>query len=350
MIKQITGLFLGILLFSISSTQVIAHDQLTTDFSDVCLTDWYGIHVHALSDLELVRGYSDSTFQPGANISRAEFIVIAMKLQQYQFPTAESGHWAMHYIKEAERLEIICGGETEPGTLNEPITRAEAARILVMVADVNKSDDAHTITDEAIKDFNAISQDYQPYVLRAFANGWISGFPDGEFKPRNHITRAQAAVMLVKSMGEEGEASVQKMREAKEKLLLTQQEEAESRRQEVLETAFALLGTPYRFGGSTPAGFDCSGFVNYVLSNQGINVPRSSAAIYQAVDKISFGELEPGDLVFFQTYRTGPSHVGFYTGNGEFIHAPSTGRTVSFDRIDDPSYWGPRQIGAARVL
>ncbi|MDW7677814.1 MAG: C40 family peptidase, partial [Bacillota bacterium] len=121
-------------------------------------------------------------------------------------------------------------------------------------------------------------------------------------------------------------------------------------RESILEAAMALLGTPYRYGGSTPAGFDCSGFVNYVLEEHGIDVPRTSAAMYSAVKKISFDELEPGDLVFFRGYRPGPSHVGIYVGDGEFIHAPSTGKTVSFSNIDDPSYWGRRKIGAARVL
>lgn len=350
MIKQITGLFFGILLFSITSTAVFANAQLTTGFSDVSLKDWYGIHVHALADMNLVGGYSDNTFQPGANISKAEFIVIALKSQHHQFPIAEGEHWAMYYINKAEKMGIISSGETAPNALNGPITRAEAARILIMVASANNSLDAPDITNEAIKDFNTIPQDYQPYVLKVFANGWISGFPDGDFRPGNHITRAQAAVMLVKSMGAKGEASVQKVRKVAAEILLRQQEQEKAMRQNVLETAFGLLGTPYRFGGSTPAGFDCSGFVSYVFSQHGISVPRSSAAIYQSVVKIPFSELEPGDLVFFRGYQTGPSHVGIYTGNGEFVHAPSSGRTVSFDQINDPSYWGPRQIGAARLL
>ena len=343
-------------MFSISSTQVSADHQLNTTFSDVSLTDWHAVHVHTLSDMDLVRGYSDNTFQPTANISKAEFIVIAMKSQQQRFPAAQGEHWAMHYIREAERLGIIASGEAETMELNEPITRAEAARILILVADVNNPGEVQDLTHErlAIKDFNTIPQIYQPYVLQIFANGWVSGYPDGEFKPKNHITRAEASVMLVRSLGEGGEESLQNMREAVaesvEKLLLLQQEQAESVRENVLQTAVNLLGTPYRYGGSTPSGFDCSGFVSYVLNQHGISIPRSSAAIYGAVEKISFNELEQGDLVFFRGYRPGPSHVGIYTGDGEFIHAPSTGRTVSFDRVDDPSYWGPRLVGAARVL
>lgn len=353
MTKKLATFLFGILIFYIGSMQCSAEDYSSDYFPDINPTDWYAIHVYTLSEMNLASGYCDSTFQPQNSISRAEFIVIAMKAKQHHFPAAQDEHWAMHYIREAAALGIIDSAEAESTDLDEPITRAEAAKILVRVFDTQNSlNNAQDLASDnlEIKDFDAIPECCQPYVLRVFANGWISGFPDGEFKPEHQVTRAQASVLMVNALEEEAVANIERARAIMEELLTRQQEEEEALRQSILETAFELQGTPYRFGGSTPAGFDCSGFVRYVLNQYGINVPHSSAAIYQVVEKISFTEIKPGDLVFFRGYRAGPSHVGIYTGNGKFIHAPSSGRTVSTDLVDDPYYWGARKIGAARVL
>lgn len=352
--KRLTALLLAGLVFCLFTMKVAAEDCPVDYFPDINPNDWYAIHVYTLSGMELASGYSDSTFQPQNSISRAEFIVIAMKARQYHFLAAQDEHWAMPYMREAASLGIICSAEAEATDLDEPITRAEAAKILVRVFDTQKSrenwDMDLATENQEIKDFDAIARCYQPYVLRVFDHGWISGFPDGKFKPEHHITRAQASVMIVNSMEEEAAASLARARAIMEELLTRQQEEEAALRESILETALALQGTPYRFGGSTPAGFDCSGFVRYVLNQHGISVPHSSAAIYQGVERISFAELKTGDLVFFRGYRPGPSHVGIYTGNGYFIHAPSSGRTVSLERVDDPYYWGSRQISAARVF
>jgi cell wall-associated NlpC family hydrolase len=116
----------------------------------------------------------------------------------------------------------------------------------------------------------------------------------------------------------------------------------------VLRTAYNMRGVPYVFGGTSPYGFDCSGFTQYAYSAAGYNIPRMADSQYYAFRKVSSGNLQPGDLVFFSTYAAGASHVGIYVGNGQFIHAgSSTGVTVS--GLWD-GYWGARYIGAARVI
>ncbi len=117
----------------------------------------------------------------------------------------------------------------------------------------------------------------------------------------------------------------------------------------IVSFAMRFQGTRYVWGGTTPAGFDCSGFVYYVLNQSGSPIPRGMWGQYGAGSHPSRGDLQPGDIVFFQnTYMPGLSHNGIYIGNGNFIHAsdPSTGVTIS--SLSNP-YWASRWFGATRV-
>lgn len=117
----------------------------------------------------------------------------------------------------------------------------------------------------------------------------------------------------------------------------------------VVSVAQDLLGTPYRYGGASPAGFDCSGFVQYVYARTGVNLPRSAADQYAAVRRVSVSDLRAGDILFFQVSRRKVSHVGIYVDRGRFIHAPSSGKRVDYASIRD-GYWSSRLVGAGRVL
>ena len=116
----------------------------------------------------------------------------------------------------------------------------------------------------------------------------------------------------------------------------------------VTEEAKKYIGVPYVFGGSTPKGFDCSGFIQYVFNKRGISLPRTADAQYTAGPKISANALRPGDLVFFTTYDKGVSHSGLYLGDGYFISATSS-RGVAVDSLNS-GYWRDRYVGANRVL
>ncbi len=123
------------------------------------------------------------------------------------------------------------------------------------------------------------------------------------------------------------------------------------RANDVLMRAIGLVGTPYRYGGNTPAGgFDCSGLIGFVFRDAaGLALPRTTRDLAGLpVPKVSRQQLRPGDLVFFGQ-RHGVDHAGIYVGDGRFVHAPSTGGTVRLDALDSP-YWSSRWLLARRVL
>lgn len=116
---------------------------------------------------------------------------------------------------------------------------------------------------------------------------------------------------------------------------------------EVVQLARNELGVPYHYGGSTPRGFDCSGLVYYVFRHLRINAPRTSNGQFAHFDAVTQADLRPGDLVFFRIAGEFQLHVGIYSGDGEFIHAPRPGQKVSYARLDG-RYWKARYVGARR--
>ncbi len=119
---------------------------------------------------------------------------------------------------------------------------------------------------------------------------------------------------------------------------------------DVVDQAQDFVGTPYRTGGSSSRGMDCSGLVYSVYRSFGIAIPRTSRDQSRFGGKVNKSQLRPGDLVFFDTSGgRGVSHVGIYTGRGEFIHASTRSRRVRFDRLDN-KYFKKRFVVARRVL
>ncbi|MBV6459014.1 MAG: hypothetical protein HONBIEJF_02153 [Fimbriimonadaceae bacterium] len=118
---------------------------------------------------------------------------------------------------------------------------------------------------------------------------------------------------------------------------------------DLLDKAYSLRGTRYRYGGTSRNGFDCSGFAGYVYKSQGVKLPRTSREQSKVGQKVSKGSLQKGDLVFFKT-RGGSrvSHVGIYAGNGKFIHASSGSGRVRVNSLSD-GYYSRRFAGARRV-
>src|SRR5699024_5793025 len=113
----------------------------------------------------------------------------------------------------------------------------------------------------------------------------------------------------------------------------------------VIGIAQSLIGTPYTWGGETPAGFDCSGFIQYVYEDLGITIPRTVSDIWNFASPVEQPSI--GDIVFFETYKPGPSHAGIYIGDNRFIHAGQTNGVEVSDL--DMTYWQGRYLGAKSI-
>jgi cell wall-associated NlpC family hydrolase len=119
-----------------------------------------------------------------------------------------------------------------------------------------------------------------------------------------------------------------------------------TRAERALGLALDVVGTPYRWGGESPAtGFDCSGLVRWAYGRVGVELPHNSYALYSEGRRVREARMEPGDILFFE----GLGHVGLYVGNGRMVHSPETGRNVEVIRLATTNY-GARLVGARRVV
>ena len=120
-------------------------------------------------------------------------------------------------------------------------------------------------------------------------------------------------------------------------------------KERLLRVARGMLAVPYRFGGTTLWGLDCSGFVQKAFAYLDLDLPRSAREQFREGAKVAKADLSPGDLVFFRTYAKYPSHVGIYLGDNRFVHASSHDRKVTIESLDTP-YYMKRYLGAKRLL
>lgn len=127
------------------------------------------------------------------------------------------------------------------------------------------------------------------------------------------------------------------------------QKPATGSRAQVVNTAVKMLGRPYRYGGSAPNGFDCSGLVRFSYQQAGLDIPRTAIEQYERSTPVPDNRLQPGDLVFFTLNSSRVSHVGIYVGDGKFIHAPALGKQVMESRLDEP-FWHWHLVRAGRLF
>ena len=120
-----------------------------------------------------------------------------------------------------------------------------------------------------------------------------------------------------------------------------------ARHREASEVAASMVGKPYRYGGNTPQGFDCSGLVHFSFRRAGMDVPRSTETQRDRSRKVPAARLARGDLLFFNQEGKYSSHVGIYLGSKRFVHAPSSGKRVRVDNLTD-TYWQKHLVDVRR--
>ena len=176
--------------------------------------------------------------------------------------------------------------------------------------------------------------------------GYNAGPVDGDYGPQT----AQAVKVFPRSLGLAGDGVVGAFtyRTLMGAEMASRGDRATVEARRIVQTALGYVGVPYAFGGTSPSGFDCSGFVRYVYAVNGLSLPRTADAQWGSGYSVSSGQLQPGDLVFFSTYEAGSSHSGIYLGGGRFVSATSS-RGVAIDSLYS-SYWGARYIGAKRIV
>ena len=125
--------------------------------------------------------------------------------------------------------------------------------------------------------------------------------------------------------------------------------EGQAMRRGIVLDALGQIGRPYRYGGATPEGFDCSGLVQYVYGLQGVKVPRTAREQHELGDTIDLDEAEPGDLLFYRFGLWGIDHVAIYLGDGQAVHAPASGRQVIVAPVAQ-RWWMDRYVDAVRVI
>ncbi|SES79408.1 Putative peptidoglycan binding domain-containing protein [Oceanobacillus limi] len=160
----------------------------------------------------------------------------------------------------------------------------------------------------------------------------------------NEVT-AESLSTLYETEQQEVEEEINNSSSKKESENVQKVEVKGSNHKNVIQLAQSLIGTPYVWGGTSRNGFDCSGFLQYIFKEQNIEIPRTVNDIWNFGSHVDAPSV--GDLVFFETYKPGPSHAGIYIGNGKFIHA-GTSNGVTTDELNS-SYWQQRYLGAKRV-
>lgn len=194
--------------------------------------------------------------------------------------------------------------------------------------------------------------------VKALPEGLILVIPDAEPQVQAEVVAPRATAVRIEGKTPAGAENAQVAVADEDEFVLDRNGQygrrpsMNSRRGRLLRgvtrSAHRFLGTPYVFGGTSSGGIDCSGFTMRVFMMNGIKLPRTADVQYGVGSPVGRGKEEPGDLVFFETYCPGPSHVGIYLGNGNFIHASSS-RGVTISNLSD-SYFKSRYLGAKRVF
>lgn len=187
----------------------------------------------------------------------------------------------------------------------------------------------------------AVKQEQQQALADASANIAATTARHGMLESQIQLTQSQIQKIEAETAQAQALMNNTSYVEQQRKNLVTVDSSA------LIKYAETFMGIPYVWGGTSPSGFDCSGFTQYVYNHFGVSIYRTSEEQFAEGIPINSSNLQPGDLVFFSTYAPGATHVGIYVGNGMMVDSQDFG--VSIDNIFN-SYWGPKYLGARQII
>lgn len=311
-------------------------------FKDAAQLPWAASSIERLYQEGVIKGMNETHFAPNAPINRAQFAALLAQLSKkpilhtdFPFEDVPRNQWFYEPVKKMYGQGLVKGTSSNQYSPERNVTREEAIVILARTFDSTFGGDYKL----SYRDQKAISSWALSSVKGLTGRGHLELFKD-RLEPKKAITRAEVAVILHRILYGEPEAYVAPKLASRSSELLDQR----------LTTAIqSVLGAPYKFGGTTPKGFDCSGFTSYVYAQLGIDLPRDSRSQFGVGTRVSLSEMTKGDLIFFDTGGGVISHIGIYIGNNRMAHATSSGGTV---RVDDLDWYKKNYniVGVKRVL
>lgn len=315
-------------------------------FSDIPDNHWAKDHIKYLSDNNLVNGVKDNTYNPNANITRAQFTTMINKalglsdqteVIDLEFEDVHIDDWYYEDVARAVEAGFVSGHSDNTFAPEDPVTREQAATIVVRAFDLGSASKKISFLDRS-----KISSWARSFVDVTSEQGYIVGFPDGNFKPELNITRAQSATIVYRLItGDVAEAPEPPA--PKEEPKPNPAPAPVPKGQQIAAAARKYLGHRYVYGGTTPSGFDCSGFTQYVYRQFGVSLPRTSGAQRSAGKAVSRANIRPGDLLTFS------GHVGIYVGDGVMVHAANPSRGVVTDNVFS-GYYNGRVLSIRRLV
>lgn len=276
---------------------------------------------------------------------------IQYKLQKTgHYPDQLDGQYGLlteHAVKGLQSsVQVEVTGQMDQATMEKLLYKEKKADIDAVRSEMNQiayGDDNEQVT--------AVQE-----VL--FYHGYYKGDVDGIYGPlTEEAIQTANAELYPEKVAESETVKEETVKDTKEKNTVKEVSNTTEEKDVVvlqntnnssnmIQTAKQYIGTSYVWGGTSPDGFDCSGYIQYVYDESGVTIPRTAAEIWNFATPVDNPSV--GDLVFFETYQPGPSHLGIYLGNGDFIHA-GTSRGVEISNVEENPYWKERYLGAKRI-
>ncbi|MBR7082217.1 MAG: C40 family peptidase [Oscillospiraceae bacterium] len=397
-----------ILIVALVAAFTVTASAKGTVFSDVDESAWYYKDVTALASAGIIGGYSDGTFRPNGTVTNGEALKLILLASGYTAQSKTDSHWAsgyrdlavMHGIMTSADIEldapitrldvanlaanalglrtatikspfidtddnaatvlfengIITGSETSAGIVfngADSLKRSEISAIIYRI--INTNFDAHTGSEQP--DAVAAANDSMTHILvscSGYLNIRSGPSTDTDIVGRIYAGRTAELVSDASGWYKVNYGSVSGYVSADYCTPVdyaVEEPDYSGLRLDIVEYAKKFAGVSYVYGGASPSGFDCSGFVMYVMKNFGYDLGHSARAQYSSGTPISKSELKPGDLVFFSnSSTTWIGHVGIYIGDGLFIHASSgSAYCVTISELSS-SWYTSHYIDACRII